>query len=480
MNYRMVSRLLGIVLLCMAGLMLLPLICGLFYREDVTAFAISILITAAIGGTLMLFKPRVKEIYARDGYALVGLSWTIMSLLGALPFVLNGDIPNYIDAFFETVSGFTTTGASILNNIEGLSKSGLFWRSFTHFIGGMGVLVFIMAILPIGGEHSMHIMRAEVPGPVVGKLVPRARQTAIILYIIYTGLTLLETVFLMLGGMNFFEALLHAFASAGTGGFSTRNASIAGFNSAYIEMVIGVFLVLFAANFNLYYMVLIGKGKEALKNEELIRYLGLVAASTLAITVGIAKQYGGVGTALRHAFFNVTSLVSTAGFCTVDYGEWPKYTHSIILVLMLVGGCAGSTGGGLKMSRVILLFRTAAADVGKVINPRRVTCVRLDGKKVDQGTTNAVYAHFALYMLLAVLCTVLISVDGYDVETNFSAAISCLSNVGPALGKLTPAGNYSIFSAFSKIVMAIMMLFGRLEIYAMLILFVPSTWKRKA
>ena len=360
-----------------------------------------------------------------------------------------------------------------------LSRGCMFWRLFTHWVGGMGVLVFIMAVLPMNGEHSMHIMRAEVPGPVVGKLVPRVRKTALILYFIYTGLTLLETVLLMLGGMSFYEALLHAFGTAGTGGFSTRAASVGGFNSLYVELVIGIFLILFGTNFNLFYLVLIGRWRDAAKSEELHWYWGILAVSTLAIAAGITKMYGGFGIALLHAFFNVTSLISTAGFGTVDFTAWPAYTQGIIILLMFIGGCAGSTGGGLKLSRVMLLVKTAAADVQRVIHPRRVTRVQMDGQRVTQDTAAAVYTYFALYMLFLLLCMFLVSFDGFDFTVNFTAALSCMSNVGPGLGLIGPSGNYGIFSDLSKIVMSLTMLFGRLEIYAMLVLFIPSAGHRK-
>lgn len=478
MNLRMIAYILGRVFLIMAALLLLPFVTGLVYHENVLPFAVTIALTAALGGALLLIRPKTHDIYAREGFAAVGLSWLGMSLLGALPFVLSGDIPRFIDAFFETVSGFTTTGASVVNDIEALSRAGLFWRSFTHWIGGMGVLVFLMAVLPMSGERSMHIMRAEVPGPTVGKLVPRARQTARILYLIYTAFTAAETVFLMLGGMSFYEALLHAFATAGTGGFSTRSASIAAFDSAYIEGVIGVFLVLFGTNFNLFYLILIGRWREALRSEELHRYLEIIVLCVGLIVIGTAGMYG-VSGAIRNGFFIVMSTISTAGFCTVDYMLWPSWLHTLIVLLMFIGGCAGSTGGGLKLSRVMLLVRTAAADVGRVINPRRVNRVQMDGKRVTAETTGAVYSYVALVMLLLLGCTVLISFDGYDFSTNFTAALSCISNVGPGLGLIGPSGNFSIFSPFSKLVMSFAMLFGRLEVYAMLILFIPSTWRRR-
>jgi len=478
MNYRMIARILGLVLLIMAALLLLPMLTGLIYGENVWAFAATAALTAAVGGALLLLRPRTREIYAREGFVAVGLSWLGMSLLGSLPFVLGGDIPNFIDAFFETASGFSTTGASVLGDVESLSRAGLFWRSFTHWIGGMGVLVFIMAVLPMSGERSMHIMRAEVPGPTVGKLVPRARTTARILYLIYTAFTVAETIMLMFGGMSFYEALLHAFATAGTGGFSTRNASIAAFDSAYIEGVIGFFLVLFGTNFNLFYLVLIGRVREALRSEELHRYLEIIVLCIALVVIGTHKLYGGLQS-LRHAFFIVMSTISTAGFCTQDYTRWPAYLQTMIVILMFIGGCAGSTGGGLKLSRVMLFVRTAAADLKRVISPRSVNRVQMDGKRVTQETANAVYAYIALVMLLLLGCTFVVSFDGFDFSTNFTAALSCISNVGPGLSLIGPSGNFSIFSPLSKVVMAVTMLFGRLEVYAMLILFIPSTWKRR-
>lgn len=478
MNARMIARILGTVLLIFAALMVFPLIAGLCYGENVMNFVISIAATGAAGGILLLFKPRTSAISSRDGYAAVGLAWIFMGLFGALPFVISGDIPDYVDAVFETISGLTTTGSSILPNVEALSRGGLFWRSFTHWIGGMGVLVLIMAVLPTGDEHSMHIMRAEVPGPTVGKLVPRARETARILYFIYGALTIIETVLLMLGGMSFYDALLHAFATAGTGGFSTRAASIAAFNSLYIEMVIAFFLVLFGINFNLYYFVIIGQVKEALKSEELHCYFALIAAATLSIAAGISKMYGGFGTALRHAFFNTMSIVSTAGFGTVDFVQWPEYAQYILVLLMFIGGCAGSTGGGLKLSRVMLLVKTAGADVVQMLHPREVRRVQMDGKRVDAATTKAVYSFFFLYVLIIVVTGLLISVDGYDFTVNFTAALSSISNIGPGLSIIGPSGNFAIFSTFSKIVLTIVMLLGRLEIYPLVILASPTLWRR--
>ena len=479
MNGRMIARILGAVLLLLAVFLLLPLIVGLIYGENVRGFALTIALSAALGlGLLLFLKPKSAEIYAREGFAAVGLVWITLGLVGALPLVLSGDIPHYIDAVFEVTSGFTTTGASVVPDVEALSRAGQFWRIFTHWLGGMGVLVFVMAVMPLGGDRSMHIMRAEVPGPTVGKLVPRARKTAMILYLIYLGLTLAETVLLLFGGMSFYDALLHSFASAGTGGFSTRAASVGAFDSAYIETVIGFFLLLFGTNFNLYYLVLVGRVKDALKSEELHWLWGIVACSVAAVAIGIRPIYGSMATSLRHAFFNVTTIISTTGFGTEDYTKWPGYIQTLLVVLMFIGGCAGSTGGGLKISRVILLVKTAVSDVKKMVRPRSVNRVTLDGQRVSRETTSAVYTYFALFMLILLGCTFLVSFDGYDFATNFTAALSCMSNIGPGLSLIGPKGSFVIFSDFSKVVMSLTMLCGRLEIYAILILFLPSTWRK--
>ncbi len=474
MNYRMIFRITGMALLCLSVLLLLPLAAGLCYGESVLNFAITIAVAAIFGFGLTRLRVKTTEIYARDGFVAVGLVWISMSLIGALPFVLNGDVSSYIDAVFETVSGFTTTGASVFTDIESLSRGNMFWRMFTHWIGGMGVLVFIMAVLPMSGEHSMHIMRAEVPGPTVGKLVPRVRKTAAILYLIYMGLTVLETMLLLCGGMSFYEALLHSFATAGTGGFSTRGSSIAAFDSAYIEMVIAAFMMLFGVNFNLYFLLLIGRVKDVFKNEELRWYLGIIAGAVVVMTLGIKDMYGGLGTALRHAFFNACTIISTTGFGTVDFIQWPEYCKVIIVLLMFCGGCAGSTGGGLKLSRVMMLIKGVICDVREILRPRSVHRVMMDGRPVDRGVRQAVSVYFDLYIISLLVFTFIISFDGYDFATNFTAALSCLSNIGPGLGLIGPTGSFSIFSGFTKITMSFAMLLGRLELYAILALFFPK------
>jgi len=476
MNYRMILRVLGMILLCIAALMLLPLITGLCFGEDISNFIKTIAITAGAGLAMLCAKPKNTRLIARDGYVIVGIGWILISLLGALPFYFSGSIPCYVDAVFETVSGFTTTGSSIIPNVELLPRSDLFWRSFTHWIGGMGVLVFVMAVLPMGGDHSMHILRAEVPGPTVGKLVPRARKTSLILYLIYIAMTIIMVVFLMAGGMSFYEALLHAFATAGTGGFSTRAASIASFNSAYIEIVCAVFMLLFSINFNLYFLLLLKRFKDAFFNEELLWFIGIVSVSTLLIALGIRNDYGFV-TALRYAFFNVAAIISTTGFCTVDYVLWPVVTQWILVLMMFCGACAGSTGGGIKLSRVLILFKTAFAEIRQSARPRSVNRVQLDGKRVDGGTIHTIGVFFFLYIAILLGCAFVVSLDGFDITTNFSAALTCISNVGPGMSLIGPSGNFAIFSASSKLVLSLTMLIGRLEIFPILLLFSRHTWK---
>ena len=478
MNSRMIARSLGLILLCLAVLLLLPMAAGLYYGENVVCFAATIAVAAVLGFVLTRFKPDSNSISARDGFVIVGAGWLLLSAIGALPFVISGDIPNYIDALFETVSGLTTTGATILADFDGMSRGVMFWRMFTHWIGGMGVLMFIMAIMPMNGAHSMHIMRAEVPGPVVGKLVPRARKTARILYCIYFALTVIETVLLRIGGMSFYEALLHAFATAGTGGFSTRSSSIAAFDSLYIEMVIAVFMLIFSINFNLYYLLLLGRIRDVLKDEELRCHLCIIAFATLTIGFNIAGQYGGFVKALRYSFFNVLTISSTSGFGTADFTLWPEYSKCLIVLLMFIGGMAGSTGGGVKLSRVMIFIKATGRDFMKIVSPRSVSRVSVNGRRIDNDTISAVYVFCALYALLMLGCTLLISFDGYDMATNFTASISCLSNVGPGMGMIGPAGSFIIFSPFSKLVLALNMLIGRLEFYPILALFTPAFWKK--
>ena len=477
MNHRMICRVLGLILLLFAALMLLPMVAGLCYGERISNFLLPMGISALAGGLLLLPRPKSTGLVARDGFVIVGLGWILISLLGALPFFLSGSIPSYIDALFETASGLSTTGSTVVTDLDAMPRGDLFWRMFTHWIGGMGVLVFIMAILPMSGEHSMHIMRAEVPGPTVGKLVPRAKRTAMILYLIYIGLTLVEMVFLLLGGMSFYDALLHAFATAGTGGFSTNPASIGGFHSLYLELVIAVFMLLFGLNFNLYYLVGIGRWKDAVKNEELHTFLGIVAAAVALIALGIRPLYGG-REALRHAFFNVAALISTTGFGTVDFTVWPEYCKWILILLMFIGGCAGSTGGGMKLSRLMILVKSLRMELRQMARPRSVERVQMDGKRVESGTIRAALVFSALYFLLLILFSALVSLDGCDIGTSFTAALSCLSNIGPGMtAAIGPAGSFAFFSDRTKLLLTLAMLLGRLELYPILLLFSPRTWK---
>ncbi len=426
MNFRMIGQVVGRVLCIEAALMLLPMIAALVYGESPVPFLITIGITGGIGLVMWRVRAKSGSITARDGFLIVGLSWIAMSLLGAIPFVLTGDIPNYVDALFETISGLTTTGASIITSPEAMTRGGMFWRLFTHWIGGMGILVFLLAVLPMSGNRSMHIMRAEVPGPTVGKLVPRIRKTASILYLLYIALTLVETALLAAGGMSFYDALLHAFATAGTGGLSTRALSIGYYNSAYIDMVVAVFMMLFGINFSLYYLILLGNIRTALRNEELRWYLGIVAFAVITIALDIRGSYGGFFSALRYSFFQVTSIMSTTGFATADFNLWPEYSKFLLVLLMFVGGCAGSTAGGLKLSRVMLLFKSCTVEVKKMLRPRCIEDVRLDGKPVDSQTVYNALTYFTFYIIILLLAGLLVSLDGLYFTTNFTSSLSCL------------------------------------------------------
>ncbi len=477
MNRRIVGNILGKVLLAEAALLMLPMTAAALFRESVLPFLYPALLLLLIGGMLNRIRPLRTDFYAREGFVSVGLSWVLMSVFGALPFVLAGDIPQGIDALFETVSGFTTTGASILDNPETLSRGCMFWRLFTHWIGGMGVLVFIAAVLPVSGDRYLHIMRAEVPGPTVSKLVPRVRKTARILYLLYLGLTLAECVMLLLGGMSFYEALLHSFATAGTGGFSTRAESIAAFHSGYLETVIAVFMMLFGCNFNLFYLILLGHAADALRSEELRVYLGIIAVSTLLITANIAADCGGILSGLRLAFFQVTTIISTTGFTSCDFGRWPEFSRWILVLLMFVGGCAGSTGGGIKVSRLILLAKSATAGLKRMIHPTQVKRIWLEKRPVTNETVQDVHIFFFVYLFACGLGVLILSLDGRDLSTNLSASIACISNVGPGLAAVGPTGNYGFFSTLSKLTLCFEMLLGRLEIFPMLFLFSPAVWK---
>lgn len=480
MNRKMVFYTTGHILILEAVLFVLPLLCSVIYHEtaSVIAFAISAGIALGIGLiTSSISYTKNRLIFAKEGFAIVALAWLAVSAIGALPFFISREIPNYIDAFFETVSGFTTTGATILNDVEAMSHGMLFWRSFTHWIGGMGVLVFLMAILPTDSGRSIHIMRAEVPGPIVGKIVPKIRETAKILYLIYVALTGVMLVFLLCGGMPLFDSLLHTFGTAGTGGFGIKADSIAGY-SPYLQWVITVFMLIFGINFNLFYLILIGKFTSAIKSRELWCYLGIVAVSVGAVAINVAHLFSGVGETIRHSAFQVASIISTTGYSTTNFAlDWPGFSKTLLLILMFIGSCAGSTAGGLKVSRVMLLFRSVKADLKKMLRPRSVNVVKLEGKTVDDTTIHSATIYLTTYFMIFLSLILLISINGFDIETTFSSVASCLNNIGPAYG--AAATSYSAFSGFSKILLSLSMLIGRLEIFPILLALSPATWKKK-
>ncbi|MBR3948113.1 MAG: TrkH family potassium uptake protein [Clostridia bacterium] len=481
MNRRMVLYMVGSVIKIEALLMLLPLIVSLIYSEKASAvsFLISIAIALVIGFAMTLIvKPGSKVIYAKEGFVTVALSWLFLSLVGSLPFVISGEIPSFVDALFETVSGFTTTGASILTDIEAMSKGMLFWRSFTHWVGGMGVLVFVMAIIPSFSDRSIHLLCAEVPGPVVGKLVPKLRQTARILYIIYIALTLIEIILLLIGKMPLYDSIVHAFGTAGTGGFGIKGDSIGSYNS-YLQWIITVFMLLFGVNFNLYYFIIMGKIKTALKSTELWVYLGLVMGSTALITINILPFFESFSSSLKHAAFQVASIITTTGYATTDFDKWPVFSKTILLLLMFIGACAGSTGGGIKVSRVVMLIKNCKRELQRMLHPRSVAVVRFEGKRVDNTTINAVSSYLAIYTLFFCLIVFIIGIENFDLETNISAVAACFNNIGPGFGRVGAAMNYSEFSGLSKIVLSIAMLLGRLEIYPIILTLSPSTWSKK-
>lgn len=481
MNYRMVCTTVGKMLIAEALLLLLPLGVAFYYHESGTplAFLITAALLLGLGLLMGVKKPRHRRIYAREGFVIVAVSWILISAFGALPFVFTGAIPNPIDAFFETVSGFTTTGATILTEIESIPKSLLFWRSFTHWIGGMGILMFVLAFLPQHENQSAFIMRAEVPGPSKGKLVSKTMITARILYGIYFFLTVLEIIFLWAGGLPFFDSVTTAFATAGTGGFSVRNASIGAYGSLYAEVVISIFMLAFGVNFNLYFLLLMRQFGRVLKSEELRWYIGTVVFSVAVITVNILPLYGNFATALRYAGFQVSSIITTTGFGTADYTQWPILSQMVLLALFCIGACAGSTGGGFKIERMMVLCKAARSQLKRAINGREVVAIKVDGKTLDGKYVQGVLAYLGFYVMIVFVGLFLICFDHVDMPEAIGAVLTCFNNIGPAFGRLSPSGNFSILSPFSKLVLSFLMLAGRLEIYPMFIVFYYKTWKRK-
>ena len=480
MNYKMIRNVLGWILLFEAAFMVIPLVTALCFAEWKTAlsFLLSAAVCGGVGGLCVVFKPRSKTLYAREGFVIVSLSWIALSLFGALPFLFSGTIPSFIDALFETASGFSTTGASILPKVESLPKGILMWRSFTHWVGGMGVLVFIMAFIPLSGGQNMHIMKAESPGPSVSKLVPRVRTTAMLLYSIYVIFTAVQFILLLFGGVSVFEALNLAFATAGTGGFGFLNDSLASFSS-YVQIVVAVFMLLFSVNFTSYYLVWRGKFKEGL-NTEVRAFLLVVFAAVTFITVDImrAGHYESTAEGIKHAFFSVASVISTTGFATADFNLWPTVSRIILVLLMFVGACAGSTGGGIKVSRFVILFKSIGREMSRMLHPRQVKNTTVDGKSVDGDTVHNVLVYIAVYVFVYVGSILLLGLDGKDLETTFTAVVATVNNIGPGLGEIGPVGNYAGFSVLSKLVLTFDMLAGRLELFPMLLLFSPKTWKK--
>lgn len=480
MNRRMIINAVGLVLRVEAVLLLLPAIVGVIYGERQTwlAFLISAAISLLLGLLPKYFlKPRTHVIYAKEGFIIVAFTWIMLSLVGAVPLVLSGAVTSYADAFFEIVSGFTTTGASVIPDVEALTRGVLFWRSFTHWVGGMGIIVFVMAILPNVSERPIHILRAEIPGPTVGKLVPRIKDTALILYLIYIGMTVIETIMLLFGGMSFFESLLHAFGTAGTGGFGIKRDSIAGY-SPYIQWVITVFMVLFGVNFNLYYLALLRKFKAVVTSTELWAYLGIIISSVAVISWNIRHLFVGAEETIRTAAFQVSSIISTTGYATTDFNLWPNLSKNILLILMFIGGCAGSTAGGIKVSRIVLLFKLISNEVKRMLHPRSVSSLRFEGKTVDGHTRKGVSNYFLIYFVCLLAIFLALSFEPFDFETNFTAVVTCFNNVGPGFGAVGPTGGFGDYSAFAKIVLSFAMLLGRLEIFPIIIALAPVSWAR--
>ena len=483
MNFSIIKRTLGWILLFEAIFFFVPLITAAVYWEDeFFTFLFCILLCGGLGGLCLIGKPKNTSIYAKEGFVITSLSWIVMSLFGALPFTLSGAIPDYINALFETVSGFTTTGASIIPDgvtLETLPKSLLMWRSFTHWVGGMGVLVFIMAFLPLSGARNMHIMKAESPGPTVGKLVPKVRKTAMILYAIYAALTLLQFILLVCGKMPVFEAITTTFGTAGTGGFAVKGDSMLGYSS-YIQIVVTVFMLLFSLNFNSYFLLLRRKWREAF-NTEIKAFLIIVLVAISLITLNLHFTESEIlsgGEAVKHSAFAVSSIISTTGFATVDFNLWPSFSKAILVLLMFVGACAGSTGGGIKVSRLILLGKGLSNEMRRLSHPKQVKKIMMDKRVIEYEVVRSVNSYMVAYIVIFVLSMLLISIEGKDLITNFTSVAATFNNIGPGLEIVGPKGTFADFSWFSKLVFIFDMLAGRLEVFPMLLLFAPATWRK--
>ena len=478
MNYSMIFYILCSVLTFEGFFLLAPCIVALCYgeKQGLLYFAVAA-VCIIIGGFARIRKPKNKVFFSKEGFVTVSLSWIVISLVGALPFYFTGEIPSYADALFETISGFTTTGASILSDVEALSKCSAFWRCFTHWMGGMGVLVLILAVLPISGSYNMHLMRAESPGPSVGKLVPKVRNTAKMLYGIYIVITALEMILLLVAGMSVYDALTLSFATAGTGGFALLNSSIASYSVA-IQIIITVFMLICSVNFNVYYCLYAKKFKEAIMSEEMRIFFIIVFGASILITINVMNSFDSVFSAFQTVIFHVASVMSTTGFATADFNLWPEFSKTILLFVMMIGACAGSTGGGLKISRFVIFFKAVKNEILSIIHPKCIKKVHFEGKGLSDEMVKAVLCYVSAYVLIIAVSCILISIDNFDFETNFSAVIATFNNIGPGLGMVGPTGNFGSYSVFSKIVLMFDMLVGRLEIFPMLVLFSPSLYRK--
>lgn len=477
MNYKIIFNTLGWVMNIEALCMVLPLICAIVYKEDVTVFLVSIILCILFGVPLTLKTPKNKTMYAKEGFIIVALSWIAISIFGSVPFMISGIIPDFFGAFFETVSGFTTTGASVISDLSVVPKSVLFWRSFTHWIGGMGVLVFLVALLPLSGGNNMYLLKAESPGPSVSKLVPKVKSTAKLLYVIYIGLTLTQVILLLFGGMTVFEALTLTFGTAGTGGFGIVNSSIADYSS-YVQIVCTVFMILFGIDFSVYYLILLRKFKDAIRSSEVRTYLTIITVSVILITSNCLSLYSSVGEAIKHSAFQVSSIITTTGFSSVDFNLWPEFSKTILVILMFIGACAGSTGGGMKVSRIIILVKSIVKEVKIAVHPRATHKITMNGRLVAHETIRATNVFMVSYFVIFFISLLIISIDNLSFTTNFTAVAATINNVGPGLDMVGPTANFSVYSSFSKVVLSLNMLLGRLEIFPLLTLFSPISWKK--
>lgn len=480
MNYKLIFSNLGTVLAIEAALMIPSLLVSVIYgQDDVYAFLISITILIIAGFLLHLLKPKDSQMYARDGFATVALSWFFVSLFGSLPFLISGAVTSPMDAFFESVSGFTTTGATILTEVESLPRGILFWRSFTHWVGGMGVLALMLAVLPSVKPNSVHMLVAESPGPNPGKLVPKIRQTVKILYMIYTAMTLVQVVLLIISGMSVYDSIVHALGTAGTGGFSIKNTSIGAYNNVFAEIIIAVFMLLYGTNFSLYYQAIKGNIRSFLRDAEFRFYFGTVLVSIILITIDLTgKVFGSFWESLRYSSFQVSSIISTTGYSTADFNLWPSFSKAILVLLMFIGASAGSTAGGMKCIRIVLLMKLVRREIHRIIHPRSVYTVKIGGKTVNDDVLSGVTVFFYTFILIFAVALLIVSVEGKDMVSNFTAVAACIGNIGPGLGIVGPMGNFSAYSAISKAVFSFCMFAGRLEIFPVLLLFAPAFWKK--